>query len=294
VLTFFDFGPPFNYYDLYLVSETANGASIERISLTPPGHACLMPAKIETASGSLNESVAALLAPRNPCTIPEKELHPKTKRHGKWRDPSGSVVVMQIQCGDEVRLIHSNIPESVMLGLSAGAQDNVAWIMQLTARLAQALGPGVMDKPMVTIPDDNQPSTIDYNSPILRDLGAGKYDALFQYFADKPSDLYREAHYPLPAPTVRLLTSAPVSPETFAPPEYPSLARAASVEGEVSFKIDIDPDGGAKNLVFVSGPPLLRGAVNNAVASWKFPESEAGQQVQATIEFKLNCPAHDN
>jgi hypothetical protein len=33
--TFFDFGPPFNYYEILVVRPTAEGVSVERITLTP-------------------------------------------------------------------------------------------------------------------------------------------------------------------------------------------------------------------------------------------------------------------
>jgi hypothetical protein len=294
VRTFFDFGPPFNYYDLYLVSSAANGASVERISLTPPGNACLVPAKIETVSASLNETIAALLGPTDPCAIPEKDLRRELKRCKKCLVFSGAQVVMQFQCGDHTRLIRSDILDRDMFDPAARTPEHTSWTMQLLARLEQPLGPGVMDKPMFTIPDGQEPSAVDNNSPVLRDLSAGKYDALFLDGSDKPSDLYRAALYRPPPPTVRLVSSDPIAPETFVPPKYPVLAQMASIEGVVSFTFDIDQDGGAKNIAFVSGSPLLRGAVTNAVASWEFPKGAAGQQVQATIEFKLNCHTHNN
>jgi hypothetical protein len=51
-----------------------------------------------------------------------------------------------------------------------------------------------------------------------------------------------------------------------------------------------DENGGATNFVLVSIPDLFQNAVKAAVAEWKFPKSSAGQQIQAAIEFHLNCP----
>jgi hypothetical protein len=42
--------------------------------------------------------------------------------------------------------------------------------------------------------------------------------------------------------------------------------------------------------MFESGPPLLRGAATEAVKKWRFPRNSAGQQVEAMMEFDLNCP----
>src|SRR5271157_5127921 len=55
--TLFDFGPPFDYYELFLVRPAANGSLVERIILTPPSDSCSASAKLETASKSLSESV---------------------------------------------------------------------------------------------------------------------------------------------------------------------------------------------------------------------------------------------
>src|SRR5258707_15314643 len=65
---FFDFGPPFDFYELFIVRSTASGSSVEKILLTPPGNACLQPATIETSSASLNDSVSTLLELEDPCT----------------------------------------------------------------------------------------------------------------------------------------------------------------------------------------------------------------------------------
>jgi hypothetical protein len=93
--TFFDFGPPFDYYELFFVRPTSTGASIERITLTPPADQCTASAKLETASGSINESIENLLGKTNPCSIPEKELRRELKRCKKCLVFSGATVVIR-------------------------------------------------------------------------------------------------------------------------------------------------------------------------------------------------------
>src|SRR5271170_7779509 len=78
--TFFDFGPPFNYYEVLVVRPEANGSSVVRIMLTPAADECYTPAKIEVATATLDESVQAMLGSTNPCAIPEKELLRESKR----------------------------------------------------------------------------------------------------------------------------------------------------------------------------------------------------------------------
>ena len=48
--TFFDFGPPFDFYEVFSVQSGDAGTSIQRITLTPPGNPCTQPATVETAA----------------------------------------------------------------------------------------------------------------------------------------------------------------------------------------------------------------------------------------------------
>jgi len=124
----------------------------------------------------------------------------------------------------------------------------------------------------------------------MRDVGLGKYDGLFQRTTLKAFDVYRAAQNPPPAPNVRLLNSSPVQPEVFVQPKYPPLARQAHIEGSVTFTVDIDPNGNSASFAVLSGPPMLRGAVEKAVSGWRFPKEAANQQVRATIDFEFDCP----
>ena len=74
VHTFFDFGPPFDFYQLYVVRPAEHGTIVERLIFTPAANKCFAPAKLETSSASLHESVRELLGEKNPCAIPEKDL----------------------------------------------------------------------------------------------------------------------------------------------------------------------------------------------------------------------------
>lgn len=288
--TFFDFGPPFNFYELLLVGPAGNGSSIERITLTPAGDACTMPAKVETASATIDESVATLFGTTNPCTIPEKELKRELKRCKNCLVFSGADVAMQVQCGSHTRIIRSDILDRDMFDAHANTPKRTSWTMQLLARLDQAIGPGVMDRPMISMPGQDEASTQNPDSAALRDTASGKYDILFQRTPDKPSDLYlyRAAQKaPLPLPTVSLLSSVPFQPTVSVLPPYPPIARAARIEGDVTFTADIDSTGKPTHIALESGNPFLRPAVENAVAGWRFPQESF--KVRVTIDFALNC-----
>ena len=289
--TFFDFGPPNDYYELLLVRPAPNGTSIERILLTPAGDACMQPAKIEAVSASLKDSVATLLGNTNPCTIPEKELRRELKRCKKCLVFSGANVAMQVQCGTQTRVIRSDILDKDMFDPAPNTPQHTSWTMQLLSQLDKALGPGVMDKPIFPLAAKDEPSPSRNDSEVLKDVSLGKFDTLFQGAPDKPSDLYRAAQIAPPVPTIRLVSSMPFQPEAFVEPGYPPIAKLARIEGAVHFTVEVDPDGRATNFRVESGHPMLLGATEKAASGWRFPKEAAGQRVHAVVEFATNCAA---
>jgi len=53
-------------------------------------------------------------------------------------------------------------------------------------------------------------------------------------------------------------------------PVYPPLARQAHVEGTVSLKCLVGPDGSIENIGVEKGPALLVDAAIEAVSKWKY------------------------
>jgi hypothetical protein len=107
--TFFDFWPPFEFYEIFSVRAGNKGALVERIQVTPPGDVRTQPATVQVATSSTSESIADLLGGTNPCTIPEKELRRELKRCKTCLTFSGADVVMQVQCGGQNRRIRMDI-----------------------------------------------------------------------------------------------------------------------------------------------------------------------------------------
>jgi TonB family protein len=285
--TFFDFGPPTDYYEVLVVSQTENGSSIERMTLTP-GYACT-PAKVEIASALISESVADLLGKTNPCAIPEKELRRELKRCKKCLVFSGANVAMEVECGAQTRIIRADILDRDMFDPAPNTPQHTSWTMQLLEKLDKAVGPGVMEKPIFPVAQEDVSAKVDYGAQNIVDIASGKYDQLFQGAPDKLSDLYRAALAYPPQPSIHLVSSAPIAPMEFISPVYPPLAKLARVEGQVGLKLTVDQLGSPSKIMFASGNPLLRGATEDAVKRWKFPVEAANQQVEVTIEFKTNC-----
>jgi TonB family protein len=288
-LTFFDFGPPFNYYEIVLVHPTLSGVSVKRILLTPSAGECPAPAKIEIASGTIAASATDILGSVHPCTIPENKVRKEAKRCKKCLVFSGAQVTMQFQCGANQRLIHSSVLDRDWFDPSAKTPQYTSWSMELLARLEEAVDPGVMSKPAFDVADPAEHPAYELDPLTAADLAAGKFDALFSG-KEKPSQLYRAATAGENAsPTVSLKSSDPFEPELFVAPVYPKLAMTARVEGSVSLQLEVDADGHPMNVVVIKGHPLLRAAALEAASGWKFPRERVGQTNRMTVEFNLNC-----
>ena len=286
--TFFDFGPPFDYYEIFVVKPLSDGSDVERVMLTPAGDRCTQPAKLEVAQASLKEPVSSLLAGTNPCSIPEKELSRELKRRKKYMVFSGANISMQVECGGKKRIIRADILDRDMFDPNPNTPERTSWTMQLLGRLDKAVGPGPMDKPIYAIPSDGTDAEADVEDPTIEDVAGGLYDQLFQSAPDKPSDLYKATKVPLPQPTVHLLSSSPIGPLQFVSPKYPAIARLANFSGKASVGLVVGPAGETTNIVY-SGVPLLKSATEEAVKSWKFPAEAAGKTVNATLDFETNC-----
>lgn len=77
------------------------------------------------------------------------------------------------------------------------------------------------------------------------------------------------------------------------PPDYPSVAKLARVQGTVEVGVIVGPDGKVQNVQYVSGPAMLAQAALDAVKQWVFqPLLENNQPVSVqstvTVNFALN------
>lgn len=287
--TFFDFGPPSDFYEIISVRGTGGNTTVERVTLTPAGDTCIQPPTVETVSSSIPDTVSVVLEGRNPCVIPEKALRKELKRRKQGRVFSGAEVSMHVQCGGKVRVIRADVLDRDMFDSKAATPENTSWTMRLLTRLDKAFPSGVWDRPMFGGSTEPTKGAAP-NADTARALQSGEYDHLFVGAPDRLSDLYRASQIAPPAPSVRILSSEPFQPEKFVLPAYPPIAKLARIEGAVVVTFHIDSDGGVIDTQIESGHPMLRPTVAKALEDWKFPNEATGQQVKATIDFKTNCP----
>lgn len=287
--TVIDVGPPNDFYEIISVIGTARGTSVERVTLTPAGDACVEPATVKMAGSTIPDPISVLLEGRNPCAIPDKALRNELKLRKQGLVFSGAEISMQVQCGGKERIIRADVLDRDMFDRNAATPANTSWTMRLLARLDKAFPTGVLDRPMFGGLTEPAAATVP-NSDVARALLSGKYDHLFAGSPDRPSDLYRASQTKLPAPDVLLRSSVPFQPQKFIRPIYPPLARLARVEGAVVVTFQVDANGGVTDIQFESGHPMLRPTVTNALSQWTFPKEAANQQIKATLDFKTNCP----
>jgi hypothetical protein len=286
---FIDIGPPFNYYDLTFLRSQGDETDVERISLTPPADACYPRAEIAIAHVSLNESLSSLLQSTNPCTIPEKALKAELKRRNKGLVFSGMNVSIQVECARGVRVMRADILDRDIFHPHPNTPQYTAWSRALFDRLDKATGDHPWDKPIFPVSEAVSAAPPTSQSVALQAIADGKFDSIFSDSPDRPSALYRQAQNPPRQPFIELTSSEPIRPTVYVDPDYPPIAKAARVHGTVEFHLTIGSDGSASDVAIDSGPGMLRQAVGDAIAKWKFPVSNSGETVRGSIRFGFNC-----
>jgi TonB family protein len=288
--TFIDVGPPNDFYEIISVRGTANGTKVERVTLTPAGDPCTQSATVEMAASSIPDPVSVVLEGHNPCTISDKVLQKELKRRKQGLVFSGAEISMYVQCGGRERVIRADVLDRDMFDPNAATPENTSWTMRFLTRLVKAFPSGVWGRPIIA--GLTEPAwTKVLNGDAARALASGEYDHLFAGAPDRPSDLYRASQVPPSTPDVLLRSSVPFQPEKFVRPKYPPIARLARIEGPVVVTFQVDETGSVTDAQFKSGHPMLLTTVRNAVSEWKFSKEAANQQIQATIDFRTNCPS---
>jgi TonB family protein len=294
--TYFDFGPPFHYYEIFVVTPAAEGTKVEKFTLTPPAHKCYAPEKTEYVEKTTTLSVKELLADVDPCRISDKDLKKGQKRRKKGLNYSGANISLQVSCAGATRTIATRVLEHDWFPAHPSTPANTGWTMQLLEKLRTFTWPGVMEKPIFDLTDPGPPTALSADPVGLENLKSGKYDSLFPGADETASTIYLASLLPRPQPSVTLLSSTPVEPVQFTLPAYPRLAWIAAHEGEPSVVVLLDSQGNVSSVEMVTG--LFGGVVRDAVKDWKFPPAppttdilDPLREVTIRFSFHLKCNA---
>ena len=295
VNTYFDFGPPFDYYEIFVVKPAKEGSRVGKFTLTPPAHKCYAPEKTEYVATTTTLSVQELLAGVDPCKISEKDLKKEQKRKKKELNFSGANISLQITCGGATRTIKTSILERDWFLAHPGTPKNTNWTLELLSKLRNLTGPGVMDKPVLAMTETGPRPPLSADAESLESLTSGKYDPLFPGAQQKASEIYRASLISPPQPSVTLVSSTPEEPLHYTLPSYPPLPRLAAYEGQSFVILQLDARGNVASLQMSGGSPLFAGAVRDAVKDWKFSSApptmnltDPPRQVTVTVSFQLN------
>ncbi len=72
-------------------------------------------------------------------------------------------------------------------------------------------------------------------------------------------------------------------------PQYPDMARQMNLTGAVELDAVINEEGKVESVKIVKGNPILTGAAQQALKSWKFkPIEREGKPVKASAAFAFN------
>ncbi len=289
--SFIDIGPPFNYYDLTFLRSEGEKTEVERVSLTPPVDTCYPLAEIRVVHLSLDEPLSHVLEGTNPCVIPEKKLKAELKRRNKGLVFSGMNVSIQVECASGVRIIRADILDRDIFAEHPTTPQYTAWSRTLFDKLDQATGDRPWDKPIFPVSETATAAGPTAPSRALQAIADGGFDQMFSGAPDRPSVLYHMAQNAPRQPFIELTSSEPVRPTVYVDPLYPPIAKLARVHGTVEFHLTVDANGAATEAAIDTGPVMLRQAVMDSVAKWKFSMDDSGKIVHGSIRFGLNCAA---
>ena len=298
--TYFDFGPPFDYYEIFIAVPIQQGTKVEKFTLTPLAHKCYAPEKTEYVENVTTLSAKKLLLGVDPCKISEKDLQREQRRKHKELNFSGANISLQVSCGGKERTIQASVLERDWFLSHPDTPKNTSWTLELLTILRKLTGPGVMEKPMFAMTETVPRAPLSADATSLERLNSGKYDSLFSRTTDKVSEIYRASLVPLPRPSVTLVSSTPVDPVQAILPVYPRLPWLAADEGEPSAVLRVNPQGNVSAVEMYMGSTLFEGAVRDAVKNWKFPPAPPSaesfgppREVTVRLSFKLHCKADE-
>lgn len=170
--TFIDVGPPNDFYEIISVRGTSTGTTVERVTLIPPGDACIQPPEVETVASAIPEPVDVVLEGRNPCAISDKALRKELKRRKQGLVFSGAEISMHVQCAGKERIIRADVLDRDMFDPNAATPENTSWTMRLLTRLDRAFPSGVWDRPVFVGSTEPTDATVP-NSDAARALASG-------------------------------------------------------------------------------------------------------------------------
>ena len=134
-------------------------------------------------SRTISKTPGELFGKTNPCKVPETSP-PDCVVCPAYS--AGTFVAVQVECGSRTRTIRRFLPNE---GVNWKPPRRDSWMVDLLRDIGYV--PGGVRQLFIT--ESEEPQANDSDSRILQEIGAGKYDLLFQGAGDKLSKAYLES-----------------------------------------------------------------------------------------------------
>ena len=257
-----------------------------RVELAHPACSALLVRAVERV---VPKTTVARVAGTDICENTEKSVEAAVEAAHKTdvhRETARQVIAAR--CGDEERVLGLPYDVDVDQRMMKRSAPRVAQLEEMIYRVrARVFGKAFWFRAEAEA-QEREMETL--GASLVPELTSGKFNAAY-------GDAERLRGYRIVPPDERgpkpeLLDAASLHLTTYVAPEYPHIAQAARVSGDVQLRLNVDPQTGAVgNAEAVKDVPLLsRAAIVVARNYWRFaPEYLTGQPIVVTVRFTLDC-----
>lgn len=295
---------PFWYHYVLDVREEGRDSIVRYIRIAPMDGMCAQVTTVKAAIVRLaGVSPSDLIPQSNLCEIDAPAVNRELQRRVRTAaiDDSARVGIVA-SCGERSVILHLPFPEQVKLERLRKAAPQLAglWDIQNAVR-GRAFGS--VQVFYDTTVDQEERLNRDGESVVPELLG-GRFDAgLLADCAQKQpceSPAFRHELQTYVGPLGesgregKLAQAQQYRFSRYVAPKYPALAMQSRIGGTVKLNLTVDTaTGNVRDIKVVSGHPIFRSAVLDAVALWRFFPGEVprnGEDIPADLVFEWGCP----
>jgi len=310
---------PFWFKYILEVSPDKDGATVRYIRIAPLNSWCRHAITLKAAVVHLRgRSPRDLVGAGNPCVVThddfERVIENSRVAHmeGLFDSALWNVVA---RCGNTEKVFHFPYPERVDLDRLKKRSPRVKALWNLESKIVKkAFGKKSV---FYDIPHDRDLELQRLGVELLPELRSGRYDKGFHdYCSDSRTgsgtsqgsigapaqpcsrqplaSLLRDYREPLLSqePIPQLVNADELHFLKFELPNYPPLAKLASIQGQVVLNVKFDQESGdAKDVTILSGHPLLAKSAQAAALRWKLdPKAQTANPMRVVLNYAFNCP----
>jgi Gram-negative bacterial TonB protein C-terminal len=286
------------WYDYVLdVTPIEDGARVQYIRIAPVNSYCPMGITVKAVERLLPSSSAKSIAKIPLCSLNEEKVASAIKAAGRGGgiidDTVGFTIVAN--CGAAGGFFDLPYTESIDFKWLEKNRPSVAALYYLSENIRKRVFG--KDFSFYGVSSEQDDAFQALGARLAPNLKAGMYDRAFS--PDGPlsavMDDYTGPVDERPRTYVAQLSDASAFHFTkYVPPTFPPLALQVLIQGEVGLKLAIDVStGSVKDVMAISGHPLLQIAAIAAARQWQFQtDPQLSESVELVVRFEMRCPQH--